>query len=290
MADYQIVTDATADLSPELLEATRAAVISMNLDIDGAPYVYGPEGGTISPAQFYAALREGKTATTSQINPTDYEAYFERFLSRGVDVLYIAFSSGLSGSYQGSLIAAESLKEKYPDRKVLCVDSLCASVGEGFLVYAAALRQQAGDDIDTLYNWLNDNLLKVAHWFTVDDLGHLRRGGRISSTTAVLGSMLQIKPVLHVDNEGHLVNVSKARGRKRSLEALADKLDETWVPEMGSYVMIGHGDSQADADFLASLIKQRHATAQLSVMPIGPIIGAHSGPGTIALFFWGTVR
>ncbi|WP_343209487.1 DegV family protein [Anaerolentibacter hominis] len=290
MKTYQIVTDATADLTQDVVQALGIDVIPMEYDIDGEVHTFAPGGSDISLETFYSQLRDGRQAHTSQINPLVYKEHFERYLAQGMDVLYICFSSGLSATIQGAHTCIQKLQEKYPDRRIYCVDSLCASSGEGFFVYSAKKKQDEGMEIEELNQWLNDHRLNVCHWFTVDDLGHLRRGGRISSATAIMGTALQIKPILHVDEEGHLINMFKVRGRKKSLSGLMEHMSQTWTPELGTEVFIGHGDCPADADYLASLIRDKHPQAQVSIFPIGPIIGAHAGPGVVALFFWGSSR
>lgn len=290
MANYQIITDATADLTAELLAQTGVEVIPMELELDGESYTYGPNTGTITAVEFYQQLQLGKWASTSQINPLVYQNCFEKHLKAGKDILYICFSSGLSGTIQAAKLAANELEQAYPDRKLHCVDSLCASVGEGFLVYEAAAKQKAGSSLEELVQWLGQEKLHVCHWFTVEDLEHLRKGGRISAATAMVGTALQIKPVMHMDNHGHLTNVAKARGRKKSLMAMAERLTATWTPQQGNTVMIGHGGCPQDATYLADLVQTAHPEAEIMVMDIGPIIGAHTGPGVVALFFWGTER
>ncbi len=290
MAGYQLITDATADLSLPLMQSLAVEVIPMEVIVEGAAYTFAPEGGSITQEEFFAAMREGKNVGTSQITPAVYEMYFEKHLSAGVDVLYVCFSSNLSGMAATASSSMEALREKYPNRKLICIDSLCASVGEGFLVYAAAQLKQQGMAIEELADWLLQHRLRVCHWFTVADLQQLQRGGRLSATTAKLGTALNIKPVLHVDDEGRLVYAAKTRGRKKSLIALADHMDETWTPELGKTVFIAHGDALDDAEYLKKRVLKRHAEAQVTILPLGPVIGAHTGPGVIALFFFGSQR
>ena len=244
----------------------------------------------MSTETFYAKLREGKMSTTSQINADEFARTFEPILEAGEDVLYIAFSSGLSGTCQSAYIARDELKEKYPERKIYVFDSLCASMGEGLLVYQAALLKRAGTDIDSLYKWLGENVLKLCHWFTVDDLNHLKRGGRVSTTAALVGTMLGIKPVLHVDDEGHLIPVSKVRGRRQSLDALVQKMAETAIHPDEQTIFISHGDCLKDAEYVAEQVRSKFGVKNIQINFVGPVIGAHSGPGTVALFFFGTQR
>ena len=244
----------------------------------------------MSTETFYAKLREGKMSTTSQINADEFTRTFEPILEAGEDVLYIAFSSGLSGTCQSAYIARDELKEKYPERKIYVFDSLCASMGEGLLVYQAALLKRAGTDVDSLYKWLGENVLKLCHWFTVDDLNHLKRGGRVSTTAALVGTMLGIKPVLHVDDEGHLIPVSKVRGRRQSLDARVQKMAETAIHPDEQTIFISHGDCLKDAEYVAEQVRSKFGVKNIQINSIGPVIGAHSGPGTVALFFFGTQR
>ena len=211
-------------------------------------------------------------------------------LEGGEDVLVLAFSSGLSTTYQSAVIAAEELKERYPDRKILVVDSLCASLGQGLLAFHAAKKRDAGMPMEALARWLEENRLHLCHWFTVNDLMYLKRGGRISAATAVMGTMLSIKPILHVDNEGHLVSVGKVRGRKASIQALAEKVGELARGYDNPVMFISHGDCPEDAQYLADLLKQRYGVKEVYINYVGAVIGSHSGPGTLALFFLGDHR
>lgn len=289
MSGYQIITDATADLTEAWANQIGVEIIPMECQLGGTPYTFGP-GGNITGEEFFAGMRAGKMGSTSQINPTVYEEHFTRCLDQGLDVLYICFSSGLSGTIQAAKLCMEGLREKYPDRKLICVDSLAASAGEGLLVTGAAAQKAAGLSLEELAAWVEDHKQNVAHWFTVEDLNHLRRGGRISAATAVVGSALQIKPVMHCDSEGHLTNTAKARGRKNSLLALIDHMDKDWMPELSRQVFICHGDCLSDAEFLKAAVLERHPDAEITMFHMGPIIGAHTGPGVMALFFWGAGR
>ena len=287
---YRIITDATADLPLSMVKELEIAVVPMEYVLDGQVCAYAPAADETAIKEFYAALRNGKTANTSQINGLVYEQIFEEYLSRGEDILYIAFSSNLSATKHVAALCMEELKEKYPERELVCFDSLCASAGEGLLVYTAVQKQKAGCSLDELTAWLKENAGHLCHWFTVDDLNFLKRGGRISASTAVVGSVLQIKPVLHVDDEGRLINMAKARGRKKSLHMLFEEMEKTYWPAQHPLVLIGHGDSYEDAAYLGSLIQEKYPQAVVKIVPIGPIIGAHVGPGVIALYFWGKKR
>ena len=290
MSSYKIITDATVDMSPQLEKELDIHIIPMEVEVDGSPYTFAPSEGNLSSKAFFTAMREGKKASTSQINPEVYLNCFQTYLSAGMDILYICFSSGLSSTIQSAQIAMKEMAEKFPERKILCVDSLCASAGEGLFVYTAVQKKKAGMGLMELHQWLENNKLHLCHWFTVDDLQHLRRGGRVSATTAIVGTALQIKPVLHVDNEGHLINMAKVRGRKKSLSALADHLKETWTPEIDDTIFISQGDCPEDAQYVADCVRKFAPDANITIFEMGPIIGAHAGPGVVALFFWGSAR
>ena len=227
MGTYQIVTDSTADLTPELIRQLDVQVIPLCYMMGGRTYHNIPGGGEMTDREFYAKLRGGAMSTTTQINSEEFLRVFTPLLEAGQDVLYIAFSSGLSGTCQSAQLAREELQKRFPQRKMVVFDSLCASMGEGLLVYYAAKLRQEGKSLEEVLAWLQENVLRLCHWFTVDDLNHLKRGGRVSTATALVGTMLGIKPVRHVDTEGHLIPVSKVRGRKQSLDALVKRMEET---------------------------------------------------------------
>jgi DegV family protein with EDD domain len=211
-------------------------------------------------------------------------------LEEGMDILYIGFSSGLSGTYQAVSLALEELKEKYPERNIYSVDSLSAALGEGLLVRYAADLKEEGKSIEEVYKWVLENRLSLCHWFTVDDLFFLKRGGRVSATSAVLGTALSIKPVMHVDDEGHLIVMEKARGRKKALDALVAHMEETVTNPKDQIVYISHGDCLEDAEYVARIVKEKLQVKEVMVRILDPVIGAHSGPGTVALFFVGSKR
>ena len=290
MRDYCIVTDSTCDLPANIVTDLGITVIPMEFQLDGTTYLNYPDGRDYDFHAFYDALRAGKTSTTSQVNYQTFLDTFTPILESGRDILYLAFSSGLSGTYNGSVIAANDLMEKYPGSKVISVDTLAASVGEGLLVYAAAKKREEGLSLDELAQWVTDNRLHLCHWFTVDDLNHLKRGGRVSPAVAIIGTALGIKPVMHVDDEGHLIPVSKVRGRRKSLDALVEHMAETCDKPESQTIFIGHGDSKEDAEYVAKLVRQKFKVKNIILNYIGPVIGSHSGPGTIALFFFGTHR
>lgn len=288
--NYRIITDATADMTPEMLIGLpEVDIIPMDITLGEDAYTYGP-GGNITVEEFYAAQRGGKFATTSQINPTVYLEYFEACLQRGEDVLYLCFTSGLSGTYQAAVICAEELQGKYPEGRVVCIDTLCASVGEGFLVREALRKQKEGLTLDEMVQWVNDHRQKVCHWFTVDTFEHLKHGGRVSGAAAMMGTLLQIKPMLHVSMEGKLDVAEKPRGAKRALAAQLARMKKGWTPEEGKLIVVGHGDCIDRAQELAEQVKTLYPDTEIYIAPIGPIIGSHTGPGMLALIFWGTER
>ena len=288
---YKIITDSTIDMDHKMIEELGLTVVPLRFTIDGKTYKDKADLSDMPTETFYAQLREGKMSTTSQINADEFTRVFEPVLQGGEDVLYIAFSSGLSGTCQSAFIARDELKEKYPERKIYVFDSLCASLGEGLLVYHAAMLKRAGTDIDSLYKWLGENVLKLCHWFTVDDLMFLWRGGRVSKTSAWAGTLLNIKPVLHVDDEGHLIPMEKVRGRKKSLTALLNHMEKTGTqPLADQMVFITHGDCLEEAQWLEQQIRERFGVRDIVVNCIDPVIGAHSGPGTMALFFLASSR
>ena len=284
---YQIITDATADLNDELLSGLpEVRIIPMNVQVNGREYLFGP-GGNIDCDEFYAFLRNGQFASTSQINPATYREYFEPILQDGRDLLYLCFSSGLSRTIESARTAIAELQEEYPERTILCLDTLCAAVGEGLFVMEAARKQIQGMDIHSIYNWLEEHRLNLCHWVTVDTFDHLKHGGRVSTTSAAVGTMLGIKPLIHVDENGKLVAVGKPRGKKKALEALVSNMEKGWLPEISKQVIIGHGDSLDVARELRDLVAARFPEAEILIAPIGPVIGAHAGPGVMTVFFWG---
>ena len=290
MGEYVILTDSSADLTAELAAELGVEVIPLSFTMEDKTYFNYPDNRDIDPADFYARLRGGAMATTAAVNVADYTEAMEPILKEGKDVLVLAFSSGLSATCHSAQIAAGELMEQYPDRKVYVVDTLCASLGQGLLVWYAANLKKQGKTMEEVRDWTEEHKLNLCHWFTVDDLHFLKRGGRISAATAVLGSMLHIKPVLHVDDEGHLINMGKARGRGASLTALVDHMEETAIDPASQVVFISHGDCLADAEKVAGDVKKRLGVKEVVINHVGPVIGAHSGPGTLALFFLGSRR
>lgn len=290
MSEFMLMTDSSADLSQEMVQELGVTVLPLSFTIQGKVYRNYPDNREMDLPLFYDMLRAGELATTSAVNVAEYTQAVEPILQEKKDVLILAFSSGLSSTYQASVLAAEELREKYPDRKIYTVDTLCASLGQGLLVYLAVQEQRKGRSIEEVRDWAEAAKLHLCHQFTVDDLHFLKRGGRISATTAVVGSMLQIKPVLHVDNEGRLINIGKARGRQASLKALVDKMEKTVTEEGKKTVFISHGDCRKDAVAVADMVRERFGTQDIRINYVGPVIGAHSGPGTLALFYLGTER
>ena len=290
MRDYVILTDSCCDLSAEMAAELGVEVLPLSLQMGDRTYRNYLDGREIGFQDFYARIRSGETATTSAVNVGAFEVKMREILGQGKDILCINFSSALSTTYQSSVIAAEELKDEFPDAKILTVDSLCASLGQGLFVYLCAQEQKKGKTIDEVKTFAEETKGRVCHWFTVDDLNHLKRGGRISAATAFFGTMLSIKPVLHVDDGGHLVPVSKTRGRKASLLALVDRMAESAIDPAGQTIFISHGDCEADAEFVADEVRRRFGVQDIYINYVGPVIGNHSGPGTLALFFLGSRR
>lgn len=288
MNNYLIFTDSNADLTPEMIAELNVRVIPMQFTISEKDYFDYPDHKELSITDFYAKMREGNMCTTVQLNPNDFREQFAPSLEEGHDLIYIAFSSGLSGTYASACMAAEELKSEYPGRKIVIVDSLAASMGEGLLIWHAAMKRREGLSIEELEQWVIENRNHLCHWFTVDDLFHLKRGGRVSAAAAVIGSALGIKPVLHVDDEGHLIPVKKVRGRRQSLDALVEVMAQTAIDPQQQTVFISHGDSLEDAQYVEKKVREAFKTKHTHINFIGPVIGAHSGPGTIALFYLGT--
>ena len=287
MNNFVIYTDSACDLKPDVLKSLNVECIQLSFRFDNEDKDYLNNEMDINT--FYKRMKNGETAKTSAINPETFSHRFEELLSEGRDILYIGFSSGLSTTFNSARIAADELKAKYPERKIICVDSLCASAGQGMLVYLAAKKRDLGADLETVAEYIEGIKLNLCHWFTVDDLVYLKRGGRVSPTVAFVGGILGIKPILHVDNEGKLVNVSKVRGRKASLNALLDKYGELAENKQGT-VFISNADCQEDVSYLKTQFKERYNAEIEIVTDIGPVIGAHSGPGTMAVFFLGKER
>lgn len=288
--EYVIMTDSSCDLPQELADQLGLEVLPLEVMADGKNYRNWLDGREIGFKEFYKLAREGKELKTSAVNTAAFEEKMEKLLEEGKDILYIGFSTGLSTTYNSGEAAARELREKYHDRKIYTVDTLAASLGQGMIIYYAAKKKEAGATIEEVRDFVENEKLHMCHWFTVDDLNYLKRGGRISAATAAVGTMLSIKPVMHMDNEGHLVAVGKARGRKAALCQLLDTMGELGEGLEGQTTFICHSDCMDDAQYVASQMKERFGVAQVNINWIGPVIGAHTGPGTIGIFFWGSER
>ena len=290
MRDYVLMTDSCCDLSAPPAQELGILVLPLSLELSGQTYHNYLDGREIGFSQFYDRIRAGETATTSAVSVGAFEEAMRPVLESGKDILCLSFSSALSTTYQSAVIAAGEMAESFPEARIHVVDTLSASLGQGLLVHLCAKQKQAGLDIDALRDYAEQTKGRVCHWFTVDDLNHLKRGGRVSATAALFGTMLSIKPVLHVDDQGRLIPVSKARGRRASLTALVERMEQTAVDPETQTVFISHGDCLEDAQFVADEIRRRFGTEDIRINFVGPVIGNHSGPGTMALFFLGTER
>lgn len=288
---FKLVTDNMADLPREYLREHNVDFMALSYILDGEEYGKERE---LDYKDFYGMMRNGKMPTTSQVNPEEAKVFFEECIRENDQILYIAFSSGLSGTFNSGRIAAEEIMEEHPDVKIAVIDSLAASLGEGLLVHKAVKLRDQGKTLEETVEWLESHRLNLVHAFTVDDLFHLHRGGRVSRTAAILGTLVSIKPKLHVDDEGHLILIGKVRGRRKSLDSLVDYMEEkmgSWMQEnKEDYVFISHGDALEDAEYVKKRIQERFGMEHFLINNVGPVIGAHSGPGTIALFFMGESR
>ncbi len=290
MDGYVIVTDSSCDLPAAMAEDLELSVLPLSFSIGGKEYLNYLDGREMSAADFFRRIRAGEPCSTAAVNVDAFVRGMEPILRSGKDILNIAFSSGLSNTCHAAQMACAELAEKYPQRKVVAVDSLSASLGQGMLLYYAVKKKREGFPLEQLHDWVLENRLRMCHWFTVDDLNHLRRGGRISATTALIGTMLNIKPVLHVDDDGHLISMGKTRGRRASLDALVDHMAQSATAPQDQTVFISHGDCLPDAEYVASEVKRRLGVKEVVINTIGPVVGTHSGPGTLALFFFGSHR
>ncbi|MBQ7475294.1 MAG: DegV family protein [Clostridia bacterium] len=288
MSEYVIYTDSACDISPEMLKEWGCEYLPLTFKFEGSDEEY--KDGSMDTKEFYARMREGSVAKTAAVNSETFLKAFEAILSGGTDILYVGFSSGLSTTYNSARLAAEQLREKYPDRKIITVDSLSASAGFGLIVYLTVEKKNAGASIEEAAAFAEEMRFHLCHWFTVDDLVYLKRGGRISPTLAFVGNALGIKPVLHMDDEGHLISMSKVRGRHASIRALADKYGELALDPKDGTVFICNGDCEKDVRDLEDMLAGRYGARVKTVTPTGTVIGAHSGPGTLALFFVGEHR
>ncbi|WP_178624312.1 DegV family protein [Frisingicoccus sp.] len=291
MGDFNfiITTDTCCDLPKSYIKENGLDVVTLYYNMKGVAYGKDVE---LEVKAFYDMMRAGEMPTTMAANPEELREMFEKYLKAGKDVLHLAFSSELSSSYSNAAVVARELNEEYTDNKVVVIDTLSASLGQGLVIYKAVQLREDGWSIDEVARWVEENRLHFCHQFTVDDLNHLYRGGRVSKLTAVAGTLIQVKPILHVNDEGKLIPIGKVRGRKKSLMALVDNMERT----IGSYrdkndiVFISHGDALEEAEYVAGLVKERFGIENFLIHPVSPTIGAHSGPGTIALFYMGDRR
>ena len=285
--DFQIITDSCCDFPTPMYGQLGLTFVPLTVEFRGNTF---DDKNDNTLKDMYQGLRAGEVAKTSAVNPSRWSQAMEKALAAGKDVLVLAFSSGLSTTYQSAVIAAEELKDAYPDRKIQVIDTLCASMGQGLLVWYACKKRDEGLSLDEVAQWVLDNRLHLCHWFTVDDLMYLKRGGRISAATALVGTMLQIKPLLHVDDEGHLINMTKTRGRKAAIDAMVKKAQELGAGYDNSTMFISHGDCLSDAEYLSRQLKEKCGVKDVVISYVGAVIGSHSGPGTLALFFLGSHR
>lgn len=284
---YQIITDTCCDFPNEMYDQLGVTAVPLSVLYKGENYENYTEQWL---KELYAGLRSGESASTSAINPDRWASYMEPVLKEGKDVLVLSFSSGLSTTYQSAMIAADELREKYPDRQIRVVDTLCASLGQGLFVHYACQKRDEGMTLDELTAWCEDNKLKLCHWVIADDLMYLMRGGRVSAASAVAGTLLQIKPLIHVDNAGKLIPVGKLRGRKAAIKMLCDKVGQTGIDGANDTIFICHGDCEEDAKTLEAMLKEKYGTKNVFYYYIGAVIGSHAGPGTMAVFYLGTER
>ena len=288
MYSYKIITDSCCDLTNQQYRELDVAYVSLSILYKGATHSNFSDENKLR--EFYNSLRSGETATTSAANPENWASVIEPVLAAGQDVLVLTFSSALSTTYQSAVIAAEDLREKYPQRKIHVVDTLCAAHGQGLLVWYASQKRKEGMSLDELTAWCEENKLHICHWVTVDDLSHLKRGGRVSATTAFVGTMLNIKPIICMDDEGKLTSVSKVRGRKAAMEYLVNKLGESGKNYNNDTVFISHGDCPEDAQQLPDTVQQKHGPKNIVIGYVGGVIGSHTGPGVLVIYFMGDHR
>lgn len=284
MSNFVIITDSTTDLPKSYYKEKNVPVVSLSYMMDGVTY---EDMNGLSGKELFEKIREGAMPTTSQINPEQAREALEPFAKEGKDIIYIAFTSGLSGSYNSVRIAAEELLEEYPDRKIAVIDSLCASMGEGLLLYKAVELKEQGKSFEEIVDWVENNKLNICHDVTIDDLHHLHRGGRVSKTSAVVGSIIKIKPMIHVNEEGKLIVIGKERGRKKAMLSLVERMEQKQGDFKNDVVMIVHGDVEEDAEFLKKEIESRFGITNIITNCIGSVIGSHTGPGVIAIFYMG---
>ena len=288
MANYKIITDSACDLPVKMLQELDVSTVALTVNFRGETRNDSVDDAQVK--ELYDAMRAGEVATTAAVNPDGWSKVIESAVAEGFDAFVLAFSSGLSTTYQSAVIAANELAEKYPQRKIMVVDGCAAALGQGLFVWHICKMRDVGLSLEELAAWAEENKNHVAHWFTVDDLVYLKRGGRVSAATALVGTMLNIKPVLHVDNEGHLVSMVKARGRKAAINTLVSKLQELGGDWDNSTVFICHADCIDDAQRLAEIVKEKCGVQETFIGNLGAVIGSHAGPGTLALFFMGNEK
>ena len=284
MSKFEIFTDSSCDLPKDIIEKYNLKVMQLEVHIDDKPPVLNRD---IDIKEFYDMLRNGANAKTSAVTLGFFEEHMRKSLDEGNDILYIGFSSGLSAAYNNGAMVLNDLREEYPDRKMYDIDTLCASVGQGLLVYLAAIMKEEGATIEEIRDKIESIKQYIHHQITVDDLFFLKRGGRISATTAVVGSVLKFKPIIILDTEGHLINVDKVRGRKASINALFERMKETENLDELGYVFISHSDCLEDVNTLKAMVENEYPSAKVIISDIGPVVGAHTGPGAIAFCYLG---
>ena len=287
---FEIITDSSANLSREMVKEIGVRVLSLSFFLEDEEHYSFSMEEDFDYAAFYNRLRNKEHVKTSLVNAERFEAAYEEILDEGKDVLAVIMSSGISGTYQSAKIAADNIRDKYPDRQIIVIDSLAASIGQGLLVYYAAQLKKEGKTIEETADWIYKNRLNLVHQFTVDDLFFLKRGGRLSGGVAIIGTVLQIKPVLHVDDEGHLINQEKVKGRKKSLNRIVELMEGNIVNPEEQILAICHGDCMEDAEYLAKKVREMYPVKDIIINMLDPAVGAHSGPGTVALFYLGNKR
>ena len=290
MADYVLMTDSCCDLSAKMAEELGLEVLPLRLELEGKSYRNLLDGSEIAFQEFYGRVRAGAMPVTSAVNVGEFDAVMRPILEAGKDILCLCFSSALSTTYQSAVIAARELEEAFPERKVRVVDSLCASMGQGLFVWLCAQEKKKGKTLEEVLDFAEGAKANVCHWFTVDDLNHLKRGGRVSAAAALFGTMLSVKPVLHVDDQGRLIPMEKCRGRRASLLALVDHMEKTAVDPERYPVFISHGDCREEAEFVAEEVRRRLGVKEVYINYVGPVIGSHTGAGVVTLFFVGRER
>ena len=290
MAGYIIMTDSCCDLSAEMAAELELEVLPLRLELEGQSYRNLLDGSEIGFQEFYRRVRDGALPVTSAVNVGEFDAAMRPVLESGRDILCLCFSSALSTTYQSAIIAAKELEGEFPGRNVLVMDTLCASEGQGLLIWLCAQEKRRGKSLEELWDYALDMRGHICQWFTVNDLNHLKRGGRVSATAALFGTMLSIKPVLHVDDQGRLIPMEKCRGRRASLTALVDHMEKTAVDPERYPVFISHGDCREDAEFVAEEVRRRLGVKEIYCNYVGPVIGSHTGAGVVTLFFVGNSR